>query len=349
MKFLSFILLIQLLISCNKVSKDEVKYIPNSTSENVTTEVIKKSVFEKQIVTNGKVFAQKNAQLRFKTTEQISKIHVKNGQFVQQGTILAELENELLKNALERNQIQFDKATNKYLEEKINFGFGSKEEKDIPDNVLKTIQFKSGYVESKNALENAKLLYLQTFLKAPFSGTIANLVSKQGNLISPSEVFCSLLDTNILEVEFNVLESDVNFIKKGQSLTVQSYTGNNKQYSATISEINPSISSEGFVFIKAKIISRKNDLYDGMNVKIFVNQTINNTVVIPKEAVVLRSNREIVFTLEKGLAKWNYVTIGFESSKNYSVEKGLKIGDTIIVSNNQNLSHDSTVKIIKHN
>lgn len=349
MRVFFFFIFFAILLSCGKENKEEKNYTPDITAETVSFAIITESNFQKQIVANGKVFAQKSAQLRFKITEQISKIYVKNGQFVRHGATIAELENELLKNAVERNQIQFEKATSKFLEEKINFGFGNKEEKDIPTNVLKTIQFRSGYVESKNTLDNAKLLYMQTFLRAPFSGRVANLIAKQGDLTSPSEVFCSLLDTNILEVEFNILESDVNVIKKGQSITFQSYSGNNKQYSAKISEINPSISQDGFVLIKAEMISNTNDLFDGMNVKIFINQTIKNTVVIPKEALVLRSNREVVFTLEKGLAKWNYVTVHHENNSSYSVENGLKIGDTIIVSNNQNLSHDSTVKIIKHN
>ena len=51
----------------------------------------------------------------------------------------------------------------------------------------------------------------------------------------------------------------------------------------------------------------------------------------------------MVFSVEKGLAKWNYVEVAGENNNNYAIKKGLKITDTIIVSGNLNLSHDVKV------
>ena len=42
---------------------------------------------------------------------------------------------------------------------------------------------------------------------------------------------------------------------------------------------------------------------------------------------------------EEGKAKWNYVDIERENSSEYSIVKGLKVGDKIIINNNFNLSH----------
>ncbi|WGH74115.1 hypothetical protein P8625_08265 [Tenacibaculum tangerinum] len=95
--------------------------------------------------------------------------------------------------------------------------------------------------------------------------------------------------------------------------------------------------------MKAKITSENTGLLDGMNAKILINRPLENVILIPKEALVLRTNREVVFTKENDLAKWNYVEIAGENKDSYAIKKGLKLTDTIIVSGNLNLAHDAKV------
>ena len=93
---------------------------------------------------------------------------------------------------------------------------------------------------------------------------------------------------------------------------------------------------------QAKILEK---LFDGMNVKIIIENQIPNQLIIPKQAVVLRSNKQVVFTYESGLAKWNYVKTAYENSTAYAIKEGLKENDTIIVQGNLNLAHDARVVI----
>jgi multidrug efflux pump subunit AcrA (membrane-fusion protein) len=83
-----------------------------------------------------------------------------------------------------------------------------------------------------------------------------------------------------------------------------------------------------------------------MNVKVMVRTEIPNRLIIPKNAMVLRQNKEVVFTVQKdSIAIWNYVKTGYENSSHYTIKEGLKAGDTVIVSGNVNLAHESTVEI----
>lgn len=332
--------------SCSKKAEQDDIVNTSSTSNltNVSCTVLDKSSFHKQILANGKIEAHDRSELRFKTNEQLEKIYVTNGQTISKGAIIANLENSLLKNLLNKAQIDFEKAKHKFVEEKINFGYGKVNENEIPKNVLKTIQFKAGFLEAKNNFENAEILYNQTILKAPFTGIIANLNSKYGNFISSSDVFCTLISQNNLEVIFNILENEMSFVKRGQNITLTSFTNSTQEFQANIIEVNPAISKEGFVRVKAKITSNTQNLFDGMNVKVIINNTLEKILVIPKEALVLRSNKEVVFTTKNGFAKWNYVKIVDENSSHYAVSEGLKMGDTIIISGNQNLAHDAKVK-----
>lgn len=348
-KIFLYVFISVLLFSCKKENKtqseDVLMKTEISTGVNVNTAIIQETSFQKQLIANGKIEAVQKSELRFKTNEQLVSLHVKNGSLVTKGQIIAALENSLLANKVEKAKIDLEKAKNKFVEEKINYGLAKVLEKDIKLTVLKSLRIKSGYFEAKNALQNAQLLYNQTILKAPFTGVIANVKSKEGFYVSASEVFCTLINPKKLEVVFSILQSELAFVKKGQQVFVQSFVNSDKNYKAIVTEINPLVDENGLIQIKASVQSNDVALFDGIHAKVIVNNPINNVIVIPKEALVLRSNKKVVFTLEQGLAKWNYVTELYENSTHYAIKKGegLKEIDTIIVSGNMNLSHEAKV------
>ena len=94
-------------------------------------------------------------------------------------------------------------------------------------------------------------------------------------------------------------------------------------------------------------------LFSGMNVRVSVRRSLGQQLVIPKTAVVLRSGKQVVFTLQEGKAMWNYVHTGLENATEYvvsdksqkGIEEGLLEGDTIIVTGNLNLAHEAAVKV----
>ncbi len=348
MKNLLYLLLVScFFIACNTGQNSQSKEEENSELKPsgkalpVTVTVVNQSVFDKQILSNGKIEALQKSELRFKTTERIHTIYVKNGQPVKKGQLLASLDNQVLANQLQKAQIELDKAKQKLQEEKINFGGG--DTLQITQEVLKNLQISSGFLEAQNNLQNAQLLYNQTLLKAPFSGVVANIEAKEGDYITPSDAFCTLISQNKLQVVFSILENNLPFVTNGQPVTITPFANPETQYTGKITEINPFVDENGLIKIKALLSGGSNNLFDGLNVKVIINKPLQNVIVIPKEALVLRSNREVVFTVQQDLAKWNYVETLDENTTSYAIKKGLKIGDTIIISGNMNLSHDAKV------
>ncbi|WP_369049357.1 efflux RND transporter periplasmic adaptor subunit [Tenacibaculum sp. UWU-22] len=337
------ILFISLLfcISCERKVDRAIKdndELSKVKQKKVEVFLIKRNIFYKTIISNGKISFLKKNQLYFKSTDKLTSVNVKNGQKVNKNQLLASLENNLLKNNVDKAKIELQKANNELKEKKINYN-----QEIISPTTLKSLQIKSGVLEAKNNLERAQIEYEQTLLKAPFSGVIANLEKKQGDFITTSDVFCTIINPNALEVSFSVLENEFGFISKGQEIEIQSFANKDQQFKGVITEINPIVDKNGLIKIKAKVISKNTGLLDGMNVKVFINKPLKDVLVVPKEALVLRSNREVVFTIENGLAKWNYVEVAGENNDSYAIKKGLKATDTIIVSGNLNLSHDAKV------
>jgi len=81
-----------------------------------------------------------------------------------------------------------------------------------------------------------------------------------------------------------------------------------------------------------------------MNVKVLIKKPVPDRLVVPKEALVIRQGKDVIFVRQDSLAIWKYVTIEFENSTSISVKEGLEPGDLVIVSGNINLAHETIVK-----
>jgi len=312
---------------------------------NVEAVILKPRTFSKQIIANGKIESHSKADLRFKKQDRISRIFVKNGQFVKKGTVLASLDNYLIKNQIKKAEINLKNAG--WKRKKLLVEYNLTDTSNSPS--LDFINSTSGFYEAKNQLENLNLQFEETLLKAPFSGVISNLTTKQGNYTNTSEPFCTLISKNNPEAVFYILDTELLMVESGEKTEIIPFSMPDRKYNGILTEINPQVDENGLIRVKSTILNADNKLLEGMNVKVILNKTTKNSLVIPKSALVIRSGKEVVFTLKDSLAVWNYVKISGENSEYYAVSKGLNTGDTIIVSNNMNLSHDARVnaKFIK--
>lgn len=149
-----------------------------------------------------------------------------------------------------------------------------------------------------------------------------------------------------MEVDFTVLESELPLIKSGDKVIVTPYSDAGSRQEGRITQINPLVDDKGMVKVKATV-NGKGRLFSGMNVRVNVHRSLGGQLVIPKSAVVLRSGKQVVFTLKDGKAQWNYVQTGLENAESYSMaDDALKEGDTVIVTGNVNLAHEAPVKVV---
>jgi hypothetical protein len=81
-----------------------------------------------------------------------------------------------------------------------------------------------------------------------------------------------------------------------------------------------------------------------MNVKVLIRKPVANRLVVPKEALVIRQGKDVIFVRQDSLAIWKYVTVEFENSSSVALKEGLEPGDLVIVSGNVNLAHETVVK-----
>ncbi len=340
-------------LSCNSTTgkaEDQMEKKQFTEEKNqVSVMILERTDFEKELLSNGKLKALKKSILKFETSGILKQLNAKNGQSIAAGQIIARLNDEKALQKLNNSRIQLEKAKLAREELLIGQGYDGVDLDSIPKNILQTANIRSGFAEAQNNLNLAQCELEATRLKAPFTGKLAGLQFAVYDQIDAGKDFCTLIDDNRFEVMFEIMESELSQIKTGQKISIIPFA-QEKNYKGYITEINPMVEKNGMIKVKA-VLQNTGQLIDGMNVKVLIKSTLKNCLVVPKSAVLLRQNKEVLFRYKSGLAYWTYVKTIDENSNSYTVlankDRGAEIseGDTIIISGNLNLAHESKVEI----
>lgn len=332
------------------MEKEGVETVLPSLPNEVTVMTLKKQVFHHELVSNGKVVAKDYADLYFRTSEVVADVWVKNGDRVRKGQKIAQLDLFKLNNTLAQHKNSLAQATLEMQDVLIGQGYAPDNLEAVPADVLELAKVKSGYEQSKAQYESARYEVEQATLVAPFDGVVANLFDKRYNVPKTSEPFCRVIRTGNMEVDFTVLENELPLLKVGDKVEVTPYASAAGVRQGNVSEINPLVDENGMVRVKARV-DGSGQLFDGMNVRVSVKRSVGEQMVIPKTAVVMRSGKQVVFTLKEGKALWNYVHTGLENMEEYTLvgweADGLEEGMEVITTGNVNLAHEAPVKVIR--
>lgn len=340
-------------ISCsskntNKEKEKNVQQILPEMPTQVSTIKLKEKPFRQELVSNGIISARRLADLHFQSTDIISKIYVRNGEYVKKGQAIASIDDFALKNKMQQAKNDFESSKLELQSQLIGQGYSAKDTNNIPEKIMNLIRIKSGYNRAKNQYELSLHQLKNATLYAPFSGLVANLNSKVNTTPNNSTAFCNIIATDDMEVVFNILENEMNMLKIGSKVRIYPYSINNLSLDGRITEINPWVNKEGMVQVKASINYDKR-IAEGMKVQVSIFTSSEKQLVVPKTAVVLRTAKQVIFVLQDGKAAWHYVTTTSENAKEYAItSKTLKEGDEIIVSGNINLAHESPVVVINN-
>lgn len=324
--------------------RDAQAAIPEMTENYVDTTVLKPAVFQHQVVCNGKLQPILKSQLAMKHPDPLVRINASTGQWVKKGQLLAMTEDDTYRRALEKAENDYEKAEIDFADKLISLGYDSAE--SMPSDMRKRAEVTSGLFAARHALAQAKQDLADCSLLAPIDGRIVDL---EGKLYQKSDILCSIVDESAFDVDFNVLEAELPRIAVGYDAQVVPFADADKALVGKITSINPKVSDKGLVKVTARVPGAPG-LLDGMNVKVVVQRSEPDMLVVPKDAVVERDGYDVVFVYRDGRAVWTYVDIVSSNLTQHAItgcaRKNTTIseGDIIITSGNMNLADGTKVK-----
>lgn len=303
--------------------------------------------FDYLINASGKLEAVNQVKIVVQRRGILDELYVKEGDFVEKGKILARLDDSNIQFNLEKAKIQKKNAEANYQSEILSFQtlMESSDTAKI-SRIQDQLKAKSGLFTSEIEMKEAELDLQKGVIIAPISGKIADLKIKKGSLVSEGDDLLEIINVNQLELKVKVLESDIGQIAIGQMTSIFPVSGGTSDIFGTVVSINPKVDANGLVQVSIQV-SGNAGLLPGMNARAVIRSPQNNSIVVPKQALVYRSGRPVVFTVEKNESKWNYVEVGKDNGKEVEILSGIEVDAMVITSNNLQLAHQAPIQIAK--
>ena len=341
------------LIACNKVVEqsieEETNFSLNISDEKLDVQgmIVTDHSFRKEIFSNGKICAFEKAELEFKNPGIVKKLLVSNGTRVRKNQLIAEQENDHLKNLLEQAKVRIEASMIELQDILLGQGFDLADSIKIPSTLFNSAKIKSGFSQAQLEYKMSRLNYESSILRSPINGVVANLTAKrfQNSSSGETNVYCLVVDNSRLEINFPLMEVEFKEVKLGLGVDIVPLAYPETIYTGKVNKVNPIVDENGFIHVNATIEKNARGLVEGMNANVILFVEIPQQIIVPKEAIRNEGSRKVVFTYKDNRAQWNYVQTGLENSSDIVVVEGISVGDTIIISNTIFLAHDLPVNL----
>jgi len=292
------------------------------------------------IQSTGSVLPNEKVDLAPEASGKVIGIYFKEGSYVKAGQLLIKLNDADLKAQLNKAQVGLKLAKDKAArQEKLLAIQGtSKEDFDIAQNEVLSLQSDISYYQT---------LIAKTEIRAPFSGIIGFRSIATGSYVSPSTLVATLQQLDPIKIEFTAPEKYLNNFRPGQSFTFNSETSK-KQLTGTVQTIDPQIDLNTRSVIIRGIAKNTEKLLPGNFVRVDVNIADNSKVIrVPSSSVVPILKGQKVYLYKNGKAVEQEIEISGRDDKYVQVDRGLKAGDSLIVTGIIMLKQDMEVKPAK--
>ncbi|MEZ5071351.1 MAG: efflux RND transporter periplasmic adaptor subunit [Bacteroidales bacterium] len=344
-------LLLFLLPACTTKREEASPQTHAESTDEITevrTQLLRKSDFRKEIISQGSLQARAAVEVTSTVTEPVVELLVANGSLVEPGQLLIRLDDRELQREIRKLELALEKVKrerDKQLIAKLGYGFSTGDSARIPADVLHLVNLDAGYPETLLELEEARERLRDYHIRAPIRGRVADVQAEPMNPPGSGPLLL-LLDDRVLEAVFPVLENHLADMKSGDRVRISPLSGGDDCF-GPITDINPRVSEGGMILVRARIDNPQGKLLDGMKCQVAVEKVIPDQLVIPKSALVMRDNRKVIFYFEDGEAYWQYVATPYENSSSYAITgedgEALPEGKEVIVEGNMNLAHESKV------
>ncbi|TVU73349.1 efflux RND transporter periplasmic adaptor subunit [Vibrio tasmaniensis] len=313
----------------------------------VTIEKAHKQAFTSSINEVGKIRATDSAALTFSASDKILNIHFKDGDSVKKGELIAQLDNTKAKADLDkaRSSLALAKSKLKRVQELLKKQPDSMSQQDV-EELGEQANLAAADYRQKEALMNDYLLV------APFDGQLTNFTHSVGSKIDSATALVSLIKLDPVEVQYSIGQSDLGNAQLGQNVSIQVDAFVDEAFSGVVDYIAPAVDeSSGRVEVHAHVTNLDHRLVPGMFAKVSQMTSEDTTqMVVSQNSVQAKDAERFVWVVNGEKIEQRIVELGVNTNDGYVVvEKGLKLGDKVVVTGQQNLKKASLVKVMNPN
>ena len=302
---------------------------------------------------SGYVVARRRATVSSKMTGKVMKVFIEEGMYVEEGQLLAQLDDSTMIADLNYSQSQLNEAKRVF-----------NRTKELAKEELASqasLDAARASVEGLEALNEVRKQVVQDMkILAPFSGVVVYKAAQPGEMISPVSAgggftntgICTIVDMDSLEVEVDVNESFINRVKPGQPVITNLNAYPKWDIPSEVIAIIPTADrNKATVKVRIALLEKDERVLPDMGSRVSflrkvetkMEETPKEGVMIPLAAISVSKDQSFVQALKENKIIITNIEIAEETANYARVTKGLKSGMKVIARFDDDLEDNQKV------
>lgn len=302
----------------------------------VTTEAVERMLVD-EVEALGTTRAREAVEIAPRIASVITAIRFREGQSVEAGAVLVELDN-----AEERASLAEAEAN--VIDSRAQFRRAKEllASRTVSESQVQQLEATMNADEAR--LRAAQARFEQTLVRAPFAGRVGLRQVSPGSLVSPGTVITTLDDLSSVRLDFTVPESFLGVLQSGLKIRAQSVAFEGRAFEGTVATIDTRVDPvTRAVTIRADLPNDDGLLKPGMFLTVRLAGQSRARVVVPEAALVPEGDRQMVYTVRDGRSWRTEVVVGRRLRGEVEILDGLKGGDSVVIEGTQKVANGGRV------
>ena len=316
----------------NQINQAILTLDPDEKIPLITTIKLAPENFNHHIEVQGNIQTRQNVLLYPEFNGSLKQVFVQEGQKVKKGALLAQIDDAGLKNQLEQLEIQSN------LSKTIYERYQRLWDKNIGSE-MELLKAKTTYEAQLKSIAQLKKQLLRTQIRAPFSGTIDEIIANTGANLMPGQTpVLRVVNLDKMYIEANIPERYVSDIKLGTDALVE-IPMLGKTYATQIRQTGSFINPNNRSFrVEAPLANTDGDIKPNLSCKLKIKDYNNSSAIMIPLSIIKENAKgdKYIFKLKPGNKQDVYTTekvfieLGKKSMEKVEVTGGIAPGTLIV-------------------
>ena len=309
----------------------------------VITLTLEPILLEDKINLPGYVDPYEDLWVKAEVGGQIINIPVKEGQAIDKGQVLVELDDRDYRLRLARIDAAYDLAKLEY-DRMTNLGNKGITAASSMDEAS------TQYKDVSAHRDEARLALERTRIAAPISGRINSIAAKLGDFIQPGAEIAQILQVDDVKIKVGIPESDVaSLLNLESSEVVIEALGKRRVKGEKVFLSQQPRNLARLFDLELMVPNPDGQILPGMFARVeLVKDVFENALVIPLYAVINQGEQRFVFVEVNGRAEKRQVEVGMLVDWQIHVVAGLEPGDRLVIVGHRLLEEGQVVDVVQN-
>lgn len=306
----------------------------------VTTAAI--TTLEKTSPLTGRLEPVEEVSIIPKAMGEVTAVYVELGQKVNKGAVLFELDKTQVATA-------YNQAKAAYNDAQVNLNRMETLYKEGAVSLQQLEQVRTAYTIAKESYTAAGDGLSNHTVTAPIDGYVTSVNVVAGGIASQAMPAATIANIDKLEIDTSISETVINKVKVGDKVGIIVSSISDEPFPGTVTALSPAPAAGSLTYpMKVTLDNANAEIKPGMFAEIIiVSDRTADVIALPSGAVLIKSGKTIVATIEGDSVVFKNVVVGVDNGELAEIKSGIKAGDTVVVEGQYYLEENSEFNIIE--